>query len=95
MRLLTFKQAAQELGFKSERTIQRIVAEMGLMVVYPRPRSPRIPSTELDKYTQGLVQKCQSTNEKTAVFGGHPTRTQAAKELGALLSLKTKEQRKK
>jgi len=95
MRLLTYQQAAEQLDYKSSRTMRRIVDEYDLMVVYLRDRSPRIPSTELDKLMQGLIEKCQSTNEKTAVFGGHLTQTQAAKELDALLSLATKERRKK
>lgn len=48
MGLLTYKQAAAELGV-SERTVRRMVASGELPVLRPRPSTPRIDPRSLDE----------------------------------------------
>lgn len=51
--LLTLDEVAEALSF-DRRTVERMIAAGTLRAVYPRPRSPRIRSADLERYVDGL-----------------------------------------
>ncbi len=48
--LVTYAEAARRLGFRSDRSVRRLVEKGLLPAVYPLQRSPRIRLADLEAY---------------------------------------------